>query len=256
VAADGSHPPPAHDILIEGNVITSGAAQGVWLNRVDSAIIDHNTLTMISDGASPPSIRTDHTSGTTVEGNVAPQIDDVGSTGLVYADNTITAWAASGVTLHGASGNDVLPGTAAIDSFYAAAGDDTLFGGAGNDRPYGEDGNDALNGGAGTDTIYGDGGNDVIGGGTGNDILRGGAGADTFVFDWACGSDQILDFQNGLDKLDFTSLPHVASMADFTITATGATSVSLRHFNSSAQVDLALASTSAFELSAADFTFK
>jgi Ca2+-binding RTX toxin-like protein len=335
-AADGSIPPPAHDIVVEGNTIDSGAAQGIWLSQVDHAHVAHNVLTIATGGASIPTIRTDHTTNTTVDLNTAPQIDDVGSVGLTYSGNTITAGAVPGSTIQGTSGADVLNGSAGNDLMLAAAGDDTLNGAAGNDRINGEDGNDflsggdgndALNGGAGNDelhggdgndgfyggggidrifgengndvlfgdggndmlnggagmdelhggsgndgffggggddriygdagvdTIYGDGGNDIIDAGADNDLVRGGAGADTFVFGLGSGSDQILDYQSGLDKLDFSSLATVESMQDLAIVATSVTSVSIQYFDGNAQVEVGLVSTSPFVLTASDFLF-
>ncbi len=56
------------------------------------------------------------------------------------------------------------------------------------------------------DVITGDAQDNVIRGGAGNDIMRGGEGADTFVF-FAddVGVDVILDFEVGVDRLEFVS---------------------------------------------------
>ncbi|MFK7836846.1 MAG: hypothetical protein AB8B60_11540 [Sulfitobacter sp.] len=63
------------------------------------------------------------------------------------------------------------------------------------------------------DTIVGDDLDNVIRGGKGNDVLSGGAGADTFVFfEEDAGVDVILDFEFGVDSLQFlTSNPEVTS---------------------------------------------
>lgn len=63
------------------------------------------------------------------------------------------------------------------------------------------------------DTITGDSGGNVIRGGQGNDVMRGGEGADTFVFFEAdIGVDVIVDFEFGVDRLEFvTSDPSVTS---------------------------------------------
>lgn len=56
------------------------------------------------------------------------------------------------------------------------------------------------------DTITGDSGDNVIRGGEGNDVMRGGEGADTFVFFEAdTGVDVILDFEFGVDSLEFAT---------------------------------------------------
>lgn len=139
------------------------------------------------------------------------------------------------------------------DTVFAGYGADTVCGGGGNDLIFGwgvlatsglyrdgyardADGNDVLRGGGGDDTIrggggadivYGGAGDDLIDGGVGADTLYGGAGADRFVFgafDARSRSpvadtrgDVIVDFQHGLDYLDFSAfarrLPGVATDA-------------------------------------------
>jgi Ca2+-binding RTX toxin-like protein len=100
-----------------------------------------------------------------------------------------------------------------------------LTGDAGSNRLDGGDGNDTLNGGAGDDAIYGGNGADLINGGTGNDSMDGGAGNDTFVIEVGSktvagdagldsfqfvqagfGTITIADFEDGNEKLDFTSI--------------------------------------------------
>ncbi|MDI3273571.1 putative Ig domain-containing protein [Pseudomonas sp. AL03] len=83
---------------------------------------------------------------------------------------------------------------------------DTLTGTAANEQLFGGAGNDTLNGGAG---------NDILVGGTGADKLTGGAGADVFRYtskldSYRTGStsasDQILDFDVAVDKIDVLAL--------------------------------------------------
>lgn len=130
-------------------------------------------------------------------------------------------------SLYGAVGDDQLRGGVGLDSLWGGAGADKLYGGAGNDTLEGEagndrlvgkkgddilrggDGDDFLFGGVGNDTLYGGTGNDTLYGGEGNDTLYGDAGSDTFIFRSfdAGGSDQIRDFERGVDTLtiDHTS---------------------------------------------------
>lgn len=74
----------------------------------------------------------------------------------------------------------------------------------------GTDGADVLMGGAADDMLRGLGGDDVLNGGPGRDTLYGDAGADIFVFGhdgWAGraeGSDTIVRFERGQDKIDLT----------------------------------------------------
>lgn len=191
--------------------------------------------------------------------------------------------------LFGGSGTDVLKGGNGIDDLQGGLGRDALFGGDGNDRLYGQDGNDVLfgdagndllNGGAGADelrggsgndgifgggaddriygdegvdTIFGDGGNDRIDGGTGNDVLRGGAGSDTFVFRRASGSDLILDFEDGVDRLDFSQITTVTSFEDLEIVTTSPTAVAIRYSDGTAEVELQVTSATPFVIGASDF---
>lgn len=85
-------------------------------------------------------------------------------------------------------------------------GDDLIFGGAGNDYIGGKGGNDTLVGGTGDDQIWGDDGDDILRGGLGNDILTGdnfsgGSGADTFILAAGAGTDLIMDFELGTDRI-------------------------------------------------------
>jgi len=131
--------------------------------------------------------------------------------------------------LTGGLGNDVLSGNEGMDTLLGEDGDDTLWGHAGDDALFGGSGNDilcgfedadVLNGNAGYDELYGGAGNDTLYGGDDDDILLGGQGADTmtgeagadlFAFSQATDStaeamDIILDFEQGLDRLDMRAL--------------------------------------------------
>ncbi len=331
---DGTRPEAAFDVVIEGNIIDGGAAQGIWVSEVDQAQISNNILTFAAGGTWEPTIKTEATTNTTVADNVAPVIVDVGSTSLMELENIQTSGTVSGLTIDGTSSGDVLSGGSGHDRILGHAGDDTLngqdgqdqliggdgndklyggsgrdvlnggagqddlqggtgrdalFGGDGNDRLYGQDGNDVLfgdagndllNGGAGADdlhggdgndgfygggandriygdagadVIFGDGGNDRIDGGTGNDTLYGGSGSDIFVFGWASGSDRILDFEDGQDRLDFSQLTTVTSLDDLEIIQTSATSSTVRYDDGTAVVELSVLSKTPFVLDAADF---
>lgn len=184
---DGPSPPLLHDLIISGNTIDLGAAQGIWLSDVDAALVTGNTLTQIDGGSSVPSIRTDHTSNTKVELNTAPHIDDIGSKNLIYFSNTITAYAPLGSTIEGTRGgdtligsigNDIILGRDGNDIAWGSDGNDTLNGGSGNDELHGGTGNDGFFGGGGIDRLFGESGNDVLFGDGGNDMLNGGAGDD------------------------------------------------------------------------------
>ena len=125
-----------------------------------------------------------------------------------------------GDTVFGGNDNDVVYGNLGNDTLSGGENDDVLFGGQNEDIVYGNTGNDTLNGNLGNDTLLGGQGNDLISGGAGNDqlhgnhgndTLAGGDGADTFVFTFAGGNDQVNDFQAGTDSLSFASGLEVTS---------------------------------------------
>jgi Ca2+-binding RTX toxin-like protein len=152
--------------------------------------------------------------------------DWVGSAG--DDDFTGTCW---NDVLAGADGNDTLMGVDGDDKLLGKGGDDSLTGGLGNDVVRGGDGRDTLSGdqgadklfggsagdtllgGDGADRIKGNNGRDNITGGVGADLMTGGNGTDTFIFMEAgdsrkgpSGRDIITDFDDGVDKLDFSAI--------------------------------------------------
>jgi Ca2+-binding RTX toxin-like protein len=143
-------------------------------------------------------------------------------------------------TFSGAAAGDSF---ASIEGFYGSnAAADTMTGGANAVRFEGFGGSDTLTGGTmgdtlrgwtGNDTLSGGLGDDKIQGGVGNDSLRGGSGIDTFVFNEfkvppistvGFGADTILDFQDGVDKLQF-SIRVADSISDLNIRGNGTTTV-------------------------------
>jgi Ca2+-binding RTX toxin-like protein len=103
-------------------------------------------------------------------------------------------------------------------------GNDIIFGGNGSDRIGGKAGNDILSGDAGDDFIWGDDGDDIIMGVTGNDTLvgdnmSGGSGSDLFVFGNGDGTDTVLDFEVGTDRIGLVE--GELTFADLTITQSG-----------------------------------
>ena len=118
------------------------------------------------------------------------------------------------------------------------AGADSLSGLGGHDRLSGLGGNDRLDGGAGNDRLWG---------GMGSDQLSGGAGADCFVFLRNDGRDAILDFQNGIDRIE---LAGGLRMADLGIAQAGAHA----HVSFAGTVVVVM-NTAAGTLNAQDFVF-
>jgi Ca2+-binding RTX toxin-like protein len=134
-------------------------------------------------------------------------------------------------TLHGGENNDVLKGNIGTDSVFGDLGDDTVIGGDDDDFLNGNRGtdflcaglgNDTLHGGKDNDTLIGGNGNDLLSGDLGDDTLSGDAGSDTFVLQVDHGSDSILDFELGQDRL---GLAEGLTFEQLTITVDGNNSV-------------------------------
>lgn len=103
--------------------------------------------------------------------------------------------------IRGMEGEDDLLGTDGNDEINGNQGNDIVRGGQGDDIVRGGKDNDALYGDLGDDVLYGDLGNDTLTGGAGEDVLIGGEGEDLFVLAIESGTDTIVDFVLGTDKL-------------------------------------------------------
>lgn len=139
-----------------------------------------------------------------------------------------------GDVLFGEEGDDRIEGNEGGDFIFGGIGTDTAFGGDGVDQIYGEGDGDVLNGGAdndnlfggeGGDFLFGDTGSDRLDGGTGNDQLYGGSNGildtgvmDTFVFEQGFGIDTILDYELGIDQIEFNQIASLNEFADLVVT--------------------------------------
>jgi Ca2+-binding RTX toxin-like protein len=125
---------------------------------------------------------------------------------LLGGNDVALAMEGDDVVMAGA-GNDFVDGGAGTDYVFGGLGEDNLAGGAGNDvlvggggdkgditaETYLTDGADNLDGGAGSDLLWGLGG---------DDRLTGGTEADVFLYGMGEGNDVVMDFQQGVDKID------------------------------------------------------
>jgi serralysin len=123
-------------------------------------------------------------------------------------------------TLDGGNGSDQLNGGEHQDLLTGGTGQDTLLGDNGDDRLYGGNDGDRLLGGSGHDQLYGDAGNDTLIGGTWNDQMTGGSGSDRFIFEQGNSflggeHDRILDFQIGVDRIEFHNFNNFNSSNGF-----------------------------------------
>ena len=161
----------------------------------------------------------------TVDGGAGPDSlwGGAGTDTLMGGDGADSLYGnVGGDTLQGGAGNDWLNGNQDNDTVDGGEGNDTLYGGkatdaliggVGNDWLSGNLGTDTIDGGEGSDTLYGGKENDTVTGGNGddrlwgdqgNDMLSGGAGVDTFVFGSATGTDVVMDYTDGSDKIALT----------------------------------------------------
>lgn len=155
--------------------------------------------------------------------------------------------------LTGHGGNDLIYGGTGNDNLYGGEGSDTLDGGANNDKLMGGDGDDLLLGGDGNDKLWGDAGNDTLNGGTGKDDLTGGTGADVFVFDSSSKIGRIMDFEDGIDRIDLTGLAD-AGITQFEMLGL-AQSGSMAIVTLSGSNRIELVNTDSADLDASDFIF-
>ena len=148
--------------------------------------------------------------------------------------------------------NDFVDGNGGNDIIHGGRGNDVLLGGTGSDLIFGNRDNDTLRGEAGDDFLHGGRGNDVINGGAGRDILAGNAGRDTFVFAKGSQVDQIVDFENGRDKIDLRDFgfANFAAMSQFISGANGVSTVDLGNGHRIELVGINMA-----KLDATDFIF-
>ncbi|NJN29416.1 MAG: hypothetical protein HC824_02315 [Synechococcales cyanobacterium RM1_1_8] len=121
--------------------------------------------------------------------------------------------------LYGNEGQNVLMGLGGNDQLFGGNSSDVAFGGDGDDTLYANEGRDVLSGGAGNDVLFAGGGDDVLMGVTGDDILYGNHGSDLFVFGNGDGTDTIMDFQMGMDRIGLVE--GELTYADLNITQDG-----------------------------------
>ena len=157
--------------------------------------------------------------------------------------------------LDGGDGNDALAGHQGADTLLGGGGNDFLYGNGENDKLFGGTGNDVLKGESGDDELNGEDGNDYIVGGSGLDTMSGGSGADTFVFADDAGSDTILDFEDGVDVLNFAGVTSVTSFADLTVNAVSGTETEISYDDGTGTVTLTVQSASPFTIDQDDFIF-
>ncbi len=182
--------------------------------------------------------------------------------------------------IRGEAGNDIIEGGTGADSLNAGAGIDTVIyehssagvtvnlnvalqtsgGEASGDSLFffenitGSGFDDSLGGNIFSNRLVGGAGADTLNGALGSDYLTGGANADTFRFqDMGFGSDTILDWQDGTDKISF-ALPVADFFTDLSIAGNGTTQVVVRLIGVPGSAIIVKADA-AFSLDVGDFVF-
>lgn len=146
----------------------------------------------VSDDAEVPSTVSNTAAASAVTNDPDPSNDTGTTVSQVSCDivgtpgNDVLRSDASGQSLCGLGGDDVLIGL---------KGDDVLVGGAGADILHAQAGHDFLRGGSGDDLLHGQSGDDVLWGGDGDDRLFGGSGFDQL--DGGAGTDACNAQANG-----------------------------------------------------------
>ncbi len=194
--------------------------------------------------------------------------------------NNVLASHGGNDSLRGEAGNDFLDGGDGADSLNGGAGIDTvgydystagvtvdlsaaLQGGEGQaagdslffiENITGSAFDDSLTGNIFSNRLVGGAGADTLNGALGSDYLTGGLGADTFRFqDLSFGSDTILDWEDGVDKIS-VALPLETSFSGLTFTGNGTSHVVVRGFNGTGSAIIVKADAG-FTLDAGDFVF-
>lgn len=165
-------------------------------------------------------------------------------------------------------GSDYIEGGAGADLIDAGGFADTVDGGAGKDTVTGGKGadlidlgagqdvflDDAQGGGNGSDTVTGGAGDDLIEVGGGDNLISGDGGNDTFVLFGLSGVSTILDFEIGIDRLDFVNWLEIGALGDLGMTDTDS-GVLLTDIAEQSAGSLLLAGLSSGDLLTSDFDF-
>ena len=196
------------DIVVTANAAAVGNNAAPGLNAtianlaaVDPDIGDPHTFALLAGSSAGFAVSSAGVITETANGlanNTTFTLNLQTSDGIAALNETITVQTGSNGNNNGAGS---LNGSANTDIIYARGGNDTVNGNAGDDTLFGQDGNDILTGGTGSDTLYGGGGNN------------------NFVATVGMGSDTIVGFQDGPDRLAVNSLGITAANFAANVTA-------------------------------------
>lgn len=162
---------PYRNVVIEDNLIQSGAPRGILVEQGIGVKVVNNTALAVNGSDYKLNIAITDSHDVVVSNNTANAFTLKDNAGQIDAGNATIV-----KTVDGAKS---LTAQEIIDLRHDAP---IIRGSDGDDKLSGTNRDDILIGGAGNDTIAGGRGDDVLIGGPGNDVLTGGAGADRFVF--------------------------------------------------------------------------
>ncbi|NRB02368.1 MAG: calcium-binding protein [Rhodobacteraceae bacterium] len=168
---------------------------------------------------------------------------------LIYEDNENNV-------VFGTDGSDNIHGRNGEDFINGGDDNDFIFGGGHNDIMMGGDGNDWIEGSWGLDTMFGENGEDHLVSTSGRDIMWGGADADHFVFKDSSKGGQILDWQDGIDKIDFSRMDAVQSADDLGVEQVAPNAYEISFVNDAGKEgEVRVIGNAPFSLDAGDFAF-
>ncbi|WP_349360304.1 S8 family serine peptidase [Stappia sp.] len=211
----------------EDNILTGGASNDVLRGRggADTLVGGSGSDTADysdSNAAVNVSLLTGFAAGGHAAGDTFDSIENVTGSAhddLLNGDNTanILRGGAGGDFLNGRDGSD----TADYTGSDAGVNVSLLTGYAAGGHAAGDtfDSIENLTGSSHADILNGDHADNILTGGAGDDVLRGRAGVDTFVFHENFGNDTIVDFEDGMEFLDFSEHSGVNNIGNLTIAA-------------------------------------
>lgn len=167
--------------------------------------------------------------------------------------------------IYGSNASESLEGSAESDNIHGRGGKDTIFGHDGNDFIFADWGKDLVMGGLGNDWIEGGGGNDFLRGEQGSDslvadsgfdTLEGGGGEDLFIIENGSSGAMILDWQSGVDLIDFSRVDTVEAVVDLELEQHSQELASIVFENENGkEIKIEVIGQIEFNLTAADFIF-
>ncbi len=162
---------PYRNVVIEDNLIQSGAPRGILVEQAIGVKVVNNTALAVTGSDYKLNIAITDSQDVVVSNNTA--------NAFTLKDNADQVDTGNATIVKAVDGTKSLTAQEIVDLRHDAP---IIRGTDGDDKLSGTNRDDILIGGAGNDTLAGGRGDDILIGGPGNDIMTGGAGADRFVF--------------------------------------------------------------------------